>query len=158
MKNIYIHRRENWNLLKNESLLTFAENHLVRFTYFPELSLAEEYFKPVREPMFPERYQQIMRDFTNFCEAHKPENLLINMQDKAIILEEELQLWMKQEIYPRLAAAGAVRKGYLVHDDFYSQLSIANTAKNTINSELHYFETREKALAWYAATADRKQG
>ncbi|MEL7145109.1 MAG: hypothetical protein AAFO69_01975 [Bacteroidota bacterium] len=135
--------------MKNDSQSIDQENELVKFIFYPDLSLAEEYFKPVKEPIFPQRYQQIMSDFATFCEIHQPSNLLINMRDKAVILEEDIQQWMKEDIYPRLAASGAVRKGYLVPDDFYSQLSIANSAKNTINSEQRYFETREQAIAWF---------
>jgi len=56
---------------------------------------------------------------------------------------------MKSEIYPRLAESGVIRKDYMVPEDFYSQLSIANSAKNSINSELEYFETKENAFFWY---------
>ncbi len=132
----------------NENLIEYEH---VKFTYLPDLSLAEQYFKPSEDPMFPDKYKNIMTSFAGFCELKKPKNLLINMKDKSIMLEEDLQLWLKNEIYPRLANAGAIRKGYLIPNDFHSQLSIADSAKNSINSELIYFETRESALKWFLA-------
>lgn len=121
----------------------------VSFNYFPDLSLAELYFKSSEEPIFPDRFKRIMIQFTEYCEQKKPRNLLISMEDKVILLNEELQDWLKNQIYPRLAKAGSIRKGYLISDDFHSQLSIADSAKNTIDSELKYFESKQEALEWF---------
>jgi len=121
------------------SITYFRDTSLLKTVWFSTIDLTDELFKSE------------MRKFVEIVEKFEPHNILIDTENFEFTMNQGVQIWIANEIFPLLQKAGVKKAAFIVSKSFIPQLSLEQHIDDDLvehRFQPHFFDTIEDAKAW----------
>ncbi len=125
------------------------ESEFVKIVFDEENLVVENHRRDCSE-MSDENYRTEAIILAEFVEKHKPKGILMNNREFNFVIVPSTQIWVNQNIFPRLLKTGLRKGAFVVTDNVFSQVSVEQTLDEEESKPfiIKYFKNIEEAKNW----------
>jgi len=122
--------------------------------FYIQLILREDYLEfkwnSNTEKMTADKYKEILLQYAEFVEKHKPKKMLLDTIQNKFLITPEIQEWSNKEIFPRSFKAGMSKIATLLPEDFVTQVSQEQLfdEEESKKKANQYFSDKDEAIKW----------
>jgi len=114
-----------------------------------EKSMLYAKWLPMSKDISEEYFKDTNWLYVQLCEHHELSSFLLDTTSFGFTISPTVQIWVAENILPKLSKGGMKKVAFLVSTDFIAQLSIEQTMEEKVLDFLvSYFDQQSEALAW----------
>lgn len=124
-------------------------NEYILVAFEPSQSMLFAKWQPSSAEISHEYFREINYVYVELVEKYKLNTFLLDTTEFGYTIEPDMQMWVAENILPKISDLGMKKIAFLVSHDFISQLSIEQTMEEKVfNFLVRYFHDQSEAQKW----------
>lgn len=126
------------------------QNRFVHFNLQPEENLLIETWTKDTTQMKPFEWKDIHLELVETVEKYQPSKLLVHSEVFDFPITPDLQDWLAQHVFPKVAKAGLRKIAFVIASDLFAQVSIEQLMNEDKEQNFitGYFPSEKEAKNW----------